>query len=102
MSYQITEECIKCNRCLSICPTGAIKKDQTHFWIVSDMCNNCAGSYSTPQCAAICPTNYGCVSEQLNQGKQPEKLNNQDYWEGWFNTYAQKWSNQIAQHQKMV
>ena len=31
MSYQITEECIKCNRCLPICPTGAVTKDETHF-----------------------------------------------------------------------
>jgi ferredoxin len=26
MSYQITEQCIGCDRCISICPTGAIKK----------------------------------------------------------------------------
>ena len=96
MSYQITEECIGCNRCLSICPTGAIKKDETHFWIVPDICNNCTGYYSMPQCAAICPTNHGCVSEDFNLSGQQEKLNTQDYWERWFNTYAQKWSKQLT------
>ncbi|GAB4531322.1 MAG: hypothetical protein Tsb0014_14710 [Pleurocapsa sp.] len=98
MSYQITEECIQCNRCMSLCPTGAIKKDETHFWIVSEMCNNCAGHYSTPQCAAVCPTNYGCVSEQFDLSKQQEELSSKDYWERWFNTYAKKWSKQVAHH----
>ncbi|MGE5656730.1 MAG: 4Fe-4S dicluster domain-containing protein [Actinomycetota bacterium] len=62
MPYTITSNCISCDRCLSQCPTDAIRNEGLHYWIESDACNNCTGVYSVPQCAAVCPTNDGIAT----------------------------------------
>ncbi len=77
MSYTITNQCIACNRCQTVCPTGAIESNGTHLQINSELCHSCIGFYSVPQCAAICPTNHACVPSAA------------DYWERWFYTYKQ-------------
>ena len=96
MTYAITQTCIRCERCLSTCPTGAIVTDGSAFWIDSDRCNQCEGTYGVPQCWAVCPTNTGCISLELS----PIKLSSlkqtltacsegsRDYWEAWFARYA--------------
>ncbi|MGA8263042.1 MAG: 4Fe-4S binding protein [Ignavibacteriaceae bacterium] len=68
----ITEDCINCKACDTICPTNAIYpggKDyqlknikykapvKKHFYIVQDKCNFCEGVYEEPECANICPMN---------------------------------------------
>lgn len=83
MTYTITNRCIACvsvsqpneSRCQSVCPTEAVHREGSYVWIDSSLCNNCFDAYGIPQCAAVCPTNGGCVPSSA------------DYWESWFNTY---------------
>ncbi len=90
MSYTITKACIGCQRCLPACPTDAIATDGSTFWIDSDRCNRCQGSYQVPQCWAVCPTNEGCIP-------LPLASENSDYWESWFATYNQMLARLQAQ-----
>lgn len=76
MSYMITNQCIGCDRCHIVCPTNAIQYNTDRTWIDSTACNNCVGFYQVPQCAAICPTNQGCIPGIT------------DYWEHWFKLYS--------------
>ena len=101
MPYTITNQCIGCSRCLPICPTHAIEKQETGYQIDPNLCNNCVGFYPLPQCVAICPTNGGCVPDGQDYWKQwfftynrlvtrlqtPQQVH---YWESWFNTYSQE------------
>jgi ferredoxin len=76
MAYQITQKCISCDRCRPVCPTGAIQIQDNRYFINADLCNNCEGHYSVPQCRAACPANGGgCIPVF------------QDYWDWWFATY---------------
>lgn len=77
MTYTITSECIACDRCRPQCPTGAIGSTNGQLFINSSLCNGCVGYYSVPQCAAVCPTNNGCV----------ESSPSTTYWQSWFDTY---------------
>jgi len=89
VAYTITKSCINCSRCLPECPTGAIEFIDGKYSINSQICNDCAGYYSVPQCRAFCPTNHGCIpSNSLNQiVKFNPTLNTKIYWENWFKTY---------------
>ena len=84
MPYTITDNCISCNRCETVCPTNAIKVEGLNKWIDANLCNNCDGYYSVPQCAASCPTNRGCVPSLSNY--IPVQANG-DYWDTWFNLH---------------
>ena len=110
MGHQITTNCINCDRCRPLCPTGAIQTNNHQgLYIDSSLCNDCTGHYGTPQCASVCPTNQGCVSihntedywenwfsryERLVKNlKNGEKTH---YWETWFDTYSEKLSSLIS------
>ncbi|MGF1458106.1 MAG: 4Fe-4S binding protein [Leptolyngbyaceae cyanobacterium] len=91
MTYTITSECIRCQRCLTACPAQAIATNGTTFWIESDRCNQCEGTHGVPQCWAVCPTNEGCVplasgavAVPLSSGSETSP----DYWESWFAKYT--------------
>ncbi|MBD2577783.1 4Fe-4S binding protein [Oscillatoria sp. FACHB-1406] len=77
MTYTITSDCTGCQRCLPVCPTGAITSTNGKMAIAPHLCNGCVGHYSVPQCAAVCPTNYGCI----------EVSSSSLYWHAWFETY---------------
>jgi ferredoxin len=114
MAYHITSQCISCNLCLSVCPTGAIQLVDGQHWIDPEVCTNCADTvYSVPQCKAICPTSSGCVKQPqdyweswfASYNRSLAKLTNkqkQDYWERWFECYSQKFSEQLSRHQNQV
>lgn len=55
MTYKIPGNCLACDTCRTQCPTGAIKTDDSNYWIDSSLCNNCEGYYPEPQCLAFCP-----------------------------------------------
>ncbi len=92
MSYTITHNCIGCQRCLSVCPTGAIQFNGLAFWIETSLCNQCQGSHRVPQCWATCPTNEGCVAliPELSTVLTSKSEQSDDYWESWFATYTRK------------
>ncbi|OKH24446.1 4Fe-4S ferredoxin [Hydrococcus rivularis NIES-593] len=85
MTYQITSECIECDRCQTQCPTGAIETLNGKPFINPNLCNDCVGYYSVPQCMAVCPTNRGCVPS-IDTLIQPKQIQT-DYWESWFDIY---------------
>ncbi|MBF0406836.1 MAG: 4Fe-4S binding protein [Candidatus Riflebacteria bacterium] len=45
--YKITEDCMGCGSCLSICPQNAIKEGEP--FIITSKCNNCG------ECEDVCP-----------------------------------------------
>lgn len=118
MTYMITSQCIECHRCESLCPTGAITRNEQQYQINSERCNDCVGHYSVPQCWAVCPTNGGCIpslaivrpslavqpagdywntwfttyNRLVSQLKAPPAA---DYWQHWFDTYSQAVSKQL-------
>ncbi|WP_267383980.1 4Fe-4S dicluster domain-containing protein [Cyanobacterium sp. uoEpiScrs1] len=89
MSYTITSECIACDRCRVGCPTNAISFDNGVLLIDSTACNHCHGYYGTPQCAAVCPTNTGCLPSESYGfvASNRSQTDYADYWESWFNRY---------------
>ncbi|UIE38040.1 4Fe-4S binding protein [Leptodesmis sichuanensis] len=119
MTYAITEQCIGCSRCKSVCPTGAITRTGDQYQINSELCNNCVGYYSVPQCWSICPTNAGCIdtSELKFQSPLLTATSSSEYWESWFDTYNhlvsklkakkqetywQQWFDNYSQHLSKV
>jgi ferredoxin len=93
MAYVITSDCIDCHRCESVCPTGSITKNEQHYHINSELCHDCVGHYSVPQCWAVCPTNAGCIPDCADSSESCEfplaysTDENADYWQHWFETY---------------
>ncbi len=55
MSLIITDECIACDACREECPNEAIEEGDPIYLIDSDMCTECVGSFSEPQCIEVCP-----------------------------------------------
>ena len=69
MAMTITDDCINCGACAVECPTNAIFESREkyningkihsdisddHFFIVTEICTNCAG-FDEIKCIAICP-----------------------------------------------
>ncbi|ACK65828.1 4Fe-4S ferredoxin iron-sulfur binding domain protein [Rippkaea orientalis PCC 8801] len=86
MSYTITSDCIACDRCRVQCPTNAIRIESGVLLIDPTQCNHCVGSYGTPQCAAMCPTNFGCLPDNSCFWEVSD-LQLTDYWDAWFIRY---------------
>lgn len=55
MALKITEECINCDVCESVCPNEAIYAGDDIYVINPALCTECVGHYDTPQCVDICP-----------------------------------------------
>ncbi|MDE2118910.1 MAG: YfhL family 4Fe-4S dicluster ferredoxin [Betaproteobacteria bacterium] len=55
MALSITDECINCGLCESVCPTGAISQGDEIYVIDSDKCNECKGYFDEPQCVVVGP-----------------------------------------------
>jgi Pyruvate/2-oxoacid:ferredoxin oxidoreductase delta subunit len=85
MSYTITNQCIRCDRCRPLCPTGAIQRQDDRLWIDASRCDGCQGAYSVAQCRAVCPTNGGC--EPVARVAAAPGAPTPDYWQRWFARY---------------
>jgi ferredoxin len=110
MSYRITSDCIHCQRCLAVCPSGAVQQVGLEVWIDPNQCTECTGAYSSAQCAAVCPTNRGCLpsikdywegwfSRYYQQVARLQQAGQADYWEDWFNRYSQTLRQVLQSHQ---
>lgn len=100
MTYRITSQCIECSRCESVCPTGAITRNEHQYQINIERCNDCVGHYAVPQCWAACPTTDGCVADLAISAPSPclAAISASDYWETWFTTYNHLVSRLNARH----
>ncbi|CAD5959016.1 Ferredoxin-2 [Planktothrix tepida] len=63
MAYKIPGHCLACDTCRPVCPTGAVQIKDNHYWIDPNLCNNCEGYYSEPQCLMLCPISCPLPSE---------------------------------------
>jgi ferredoxin len=67
MALQITDACVSCWACTSVCPNDAIYEGKVeginHFLIDADKCTECLGDKPVSQCAAICPIETAIIDE---------------------------------------
>ena len=49
MAFKISDDCISCGACASVCPVEAIKEGDGKFEIDADACVSCG------TCAGVCP-----------------------------------------------
>lgn len=45
--YRISEDCVECGSCLTVCPVKAIREGEPY--IITSKCNDCG------RCAEVCP-----------------------------------------------
>ncbi len=55
MALMIVDECISCGLCVEECPNNAISEGDPIYVINPDLCTECVGFYSEPQCVNVCP-----------------------------------------------
>jgi len=55
MANRITEACVSCGACESVCPSGGISKGTDIYVIDPALCTECVGFHHTQQCARVCP-----------------------------------------------
>jgi ferredoxin len=72
MSLTITEECINCDVCEPACPNKAIYQGPEIYEINPELCTECMGHYSEPQCQIVCPVN--CIEINTKNPETPEQL----------------------------
>ncbi|MDP5240824.1 YfhL family 4Fe-4S dicluster ferredoxin [Uliginosibacterium sp. 31-16] len=61
MALLVTEDCINCDVCQSLCPNGAISQAEGASLIDPVLCTECVGHFDAPQCVENCPSD--CVIE---------------------------------------
>ena len=60
MAYKITEDCISCGACESVCPNTAISQGADLYEIDAAKCTECKGFYDESQCSSVCPVD-ACI-----------------------------------------
>lgn len=72
MSLKITEECINCDVCEPECPNKAISQGAEIYEINPDLCTQCIGHYSEPQCQIVCPV--ACIELDKDNIESDDQL----------------------------
>lgn len=72
MALIITSECINCDVCEPVCPNEAISAGDDIYVINPDLCTECVGHHSMPQCVEICPVD--CIPKDLNHLENEDEL----------------------------
>lgn len=62
MALFITNDCINCDMCEHICPNQAIFPGEENYVINPDLCNECRGVFTHPQCQQVCPV--ACIHSE--------------------------------------
>ena len=69
MATYITDDCINCGACESVCPNQAITDGSDVgsdiYYIHPDLCNECVGFYSEEACQLVCPVEC-CIPDPKN------------------------------------
>ena len=72
MALMITDECINCDVCEPECPNNAISQGEEIYVIDPNLCTECVGHFSKPQCQQVCPVD--CIPFNLDVRETKEQL----------------------------
>lgn len=76
MALMITEDCIDCGACLTVCPNDAINEGVATeipvYWIDPERCTECVGAYPESQCREVCPIE--CIVPNPDYPETSEEL----------------------------
>ena len=72
MALYITDECINCDVCMSVCPNNAISPGEEIYVIEPKLCTECIGHFEHPQCVDVCPVD--CIPKDPNYVETNEQL----------------------------
>ena len=72
MALMITDECINCDVCEPECPNNAISQGEEIYIIDPDLCTECVGHFTKPQCQQVCPVD--CIPFNPDVWETKEQL----------------------------
>ena len=72
MALLITDDCINCDVCEPECPNSSISPGADIYEIETDLCTECVGHYSEPQCIQVCPVD--CIEPDPDNQESPDEL----------------------------
>ena len=72
MALIITEECINCDVCEPECPNGAITQGDEIYEIDPNLCTECVGHFTEPQCIEVCPVD--CIVKDPDNEESDDNL----------------------------
>ena len=72
MALKIIETCINCDVCEPVCPNEAIYEGEVIYEIDPDLCTECVGHFTEPQCQVICPVD--CIPKDPDHVETEEEL----------------------------
>ena len=65
MALKIIDECIACDACTEVCPSGAIECADPIYIITATLCTECVGYFENPEssCVKVCPVDAIILDE---------------------------------------
>ena len=70
MALMITNECINCDVCEPECPNNAISQGEEIYVIDPDLCTECVGHFTKPQCQQVCPVDCIPFNPDVRETKE--------------------------------
>ncbi len=72
MALKIIDECIACDACFEVCPSGAIECADPIYIITSSLCSECVGykDDQEPSCVKVCPVEAIVIDERYPRDKE--------------------------------
>ena len=72
MSLLIHDECINCDVCEPECPNNAISQGDEIYDIDPELCTECVGHFTEPQCIEVCPVD--CIVKDPDNEESDDAL----------------------------